>query len=173
MGVLLGLTVTVVTGSMLTLADILLANGNGAVSAIAGSTAGVAVTVPAVIASLAPQYVPVAPSATTLIATSVGVTALLTPFVTAWRATHFDIRSESITAAQPPSPPSSQPREPSDGNPSSHPQRARKNARHRTLAEAPQHCRAALASLDDRGSDCLGAPTFPRVKRQTALALIM
>jgi 2-keto-3-deoxygluconate permease len=93
LGILLGLTVMAVTGSMLTLADILLAKGNGTAGVAAGSTAGAAVTVPAVIASLAPQYVPVAPSATALIATSVVVTALLTPFVTAWWATRFGIYS--------------------------------------------------------------------------------
>ena len=57
LGILLGLTVMVVTGSMLILADILLAKGNGTAGVAAGSTAGAAVTVPAVIASLAPQYV--------------------------------------------------------------------------------------------------------------------
>ena len=108
LGILLGLTVMVVTGSTLVLADILLAKGNGTAGVAAGSTAGAAVTVPAVIASLAPQYVPIAPSATALIATSVVVTALLTPFVTAWWATRFGIysaacqlRAAAVAAAEP------------------------------------------------------------------------
>jgi 2-keto-3-deoxygluconate permease len=94
LGILLGLSVMLITGTMLVLADILLAAGNGTAGVAAGSTAGAAVTVPAVIASLAPQYVPMAPSATALIATSVVVTALLTPFATAWWATHFGIHSD-------------------------------------------------------------------------------
>lgn len=66
-------------------ADILLAKGNGTAGVAAGSTAGAAVTVPAVIASMAPQFAPVAQTATALIATSVVVTAFLTPILTyAW-----------------------------------------------------------------------------------------
>ncbi len=94
LGILLGLSVIVITGSVLVAADILLGKGNGTAGVAAGSTAGAAVTVPAVIASLAPQYVPIAPSATALIATSVVVTALVTPFLTAWWAGRFGINSE-------------------------------------------------------------------------------
>ena len=108
LGILLGLTVMAITGGTLVLADILLAKGNGVAGVAAGSTAGAAVTVPAVIASLAPQYVPIAPSATALIATSVVVTALLTPFVTAFWARRFgtysaacQLRAAAIAAAEP------------------------------------------------------------------------
>ncbi len=94
LGILLGLTVIVVTGTTLVLADILLGKGNGTAGIAAASTAGAAVTVPTVIASLAPEYLPVAPGATALIATSVVVTALLTPFLTAWWAHRFGIYSE-------------------------------------------------------------------------------
>ncbi len=94
LGIVLGLSVIAITGSILVLADIFLGGGNGTAGVAAGSTAGAAVTVPAVIASLAPQYVPMAPSATALIATSVVVTALLTPFLTAWWATHFGMHSK-------------------------------------------------------------------------------
>jgi 2-keto-3-deoxygluconate permease len=94
LGIVLGLSVIAITGSILVVADIFLGGGNGTAGVAAGSTAGAAVTVPAVIASLAPQYVPVAPSATALIATSVVVTALLTPFLTAWWATHFGMHSK-------------------------------------------------------------------------------
>ena len=79
-------------------------------------------TVPAVIASLAPQYVPIAPSATALIATSVVVTALLTPFLTAWWAGAFGMNSKryqrraAATAER-----TNQSMEPCDGNPASHP----------------------------------------------------
>ncbi|MTJ83415.1 MAG: 2-keto-3-deoxygluconate transporter [Telmatospirillum sp.] len=85
LGVLLALGVITVTGSVLVVADIFLARGNGTAGVAAGSTAGAAVTVPSVIASLAPQFAPVAPAATALVATSVVVTAFLTPLLTyAW-----------------------------------------------------------------------------------------
>jgi 2-keto-3-deoxygluconate permease len=49
----------------------------------AATTAGNAAVVPAAIASIDPTYAPIAPSATMLVATSVVVTAILTPLATA------------------------------------------------------------------------------------------
>jgi 2-keto-3-deoxygluconate permease len=89
----------VITGTTLVLADILLAKGNGTAGIAAASTAGAAVTVPAVIASLSPQFAPVAPSATALVATAVVVTALLTPLLTAWWARRFGILSQQRQAS--------------------------------------------------------------------------
>jgi 2-keto-3-deoxygluconate permease len=99
LGILLGLSVIVITGTTLVLADILLAKGNGTAGIAAASTAGAAVTVPAVIASLSPQFAPVAPSATALVATAVVVTALLTPLLTAWWAKRFGIFSQQRQAS--------------------------------------------------------------------------
>jgi 2-keto-3-deoxygluconate permease len=98
LGILMGLAVIVITGTTLVLADILLAKGNGTAGIAAASTAGAAVTVPAVIASISPQFVAVAPSATALVATSVVVTALLTPLLTAWWARRFGILSSRYQA---------------------------------------------------------------------------
>ena len=100
LGIVLGLTVIVVTGFMLVLADVLLAKGNGTAGIGAASTAGAAVTVPPIIASIEPTFAPVAPSATALIATSVVVTALLTPPLTAWWARRFGVLSPRYQAAE-------------------------------------------------------------------------
>jgi 2-keto-3-deoxygluconate permease len=102
LGVLLALAVIGITGSVLIVADILLAKGNGTAGIAAGSTAGAAVTVPAVIGQLAPQFAPVAPAATALVATSVVITAFLTPILTYWWAKRFGAlsRGSQILAAE-------------------------------------------------------------------------
>jgi 2-keto-3-deoxygluconate permease len=98
LGILLGLSVMVITGITLVLADIFLAKGNGTAGVAACSTAGAAVAVPAIIANISPKFAPIVPSATALIATSVVVTALLTPFVTAWWARRFGMHSPRYKA---------------------------------------------------------------------------
>jgi 2-keto-3-deoxygluconate permease len=85
LGILLGVAVTVVTGIVLILAD-RLTGGNGVAGIAAASTAGNAAAVPAAVAAANPAYAPVAPAATALVASSVIVTALLVPIVTAWWA---------------------------------------------------------------------------------------
>jgi 2-keto-3-deoxygluconate permease len=75
----------VVTGIVLILAD-RLTGGNGVAGIAAASTAGNAAAVPAAVAAANPAYAPVAPAATALVASSVIVTALLVPIVTAWWA---------------------------------------------------------------------------------------
>lgn len=83
LGLLLGLFVVVVTGIALFVAD-RLTGGNGTAGLAAASTAGNAAAVPAIVAAANPAYKPAAEAATVLVATSVVVTAILVPIVTAW-----------------------------------------------------------------------------------------
>ncbi|WP_425058853.1 2-keto-3-deoxygluconate permease [Sporomusa carbonis] len=82
LGVLLGIAVVVVTGTVLIIAD-KLTGGNGVAGIAAASTAGNAAAVPAAIASIDKTYAGIAPSATMLVATCVIVTAVLVPLATA------------------------------------------------------------------------------------------
>jgi len=100
LGIVLGLAVIVVTGFTLVIADIFLAKGNGTAGVGAASTAGAAVTVPPIIASIEPTFAPVAPAATALVATCVVVTSLLTPVLTAWWAKRYGVLSPRYLAAQ-------------------------------------------------------------------------
>jgi 2-keto-3-deoxygluconate permease len=83
LGLLLGLFVVVVTGIFLFIAD-RLTGGNGTAGLAAASTAGNAAAVPAIVAAANPAYKPAAETATVLVATSVVVTAICVPIVTAW-----------------------------------------------------------------------------------------
>ncbi len=83
LGILLGLMVIIITGIPLILADRLLGGGDGTAGIAASSSAGAAVATPAVIAGMAPQFAPMAPAATALVATSVIVTSILVPVLTA------------------------------------------------------------------------------------------
>ena len=85
LGVGLGVAVVVVTGVVLLVAD-KLTGGNGVAGLAAASTAGNAAAVPAIVAAANPVYKPAADSGTILVATSVVVTAILVPIVTAWWA---------------------------------------------------------------------------------------
>ena len=85
LGLGLGLFVVVVSGAVLFVAD-RFTGGNGVAGLAASSTAGNAAAVPALIAAANPAYVPAAANATLLVSASVVVTAILTPFVTAWWA---------------------------------------------------------------------------------------
>ncbi|ALJ39043.1 2-keto-3-deoxygluconate transporter [Azospirillum brasilense] len=100
LGIVLGLSVIAITGFTLVVADVLLAKGNGTAGIGAASTAGAAVTVPPIIASIEPSFAPSAPAATALVATSVVVTSLLTPILTAWWARRFGVLSPRYLAAQ-------------------------------------------------------------------------
>lgn len=83
LGLLLGLFVVLVTGIALFAAD-RLTGGNGTMGLAAASTAGNAAAVPAIVAAANPAYKPAADAATVLVATSVVVTAICVPIVTAW-----------------------------------------------------------------------------------------
>lgn len=81
-GIIMGIAVLVISGSFLSLLDRFITKSDGVAGWAAGSTAGAAVAVPAAIAQLAPQYQPIVGQATAIVATSVLVTAILTPLVT-------------------------------------------------------------------------------------------
>jgi 2-keto-3-deoxygluconate permease len=91
-GILLGICVVVFTGAALIFAD-RLTGGDGLSGLAAASTAGNAVAVPAAIALLAPQYVPISTQATVQVATSIIVTALLLPLVTAGYAKLIGVKA--------------------------------------------------------------------------------
>jgi 2-keto-3-deoxygluconate permease len=82
-GVVLGLTVVTVTGFVCIAADRLL-GGTGIAGAAASSTAGNSAAVPQAVALADTSFAPIAGAATVQVAASVIVTAVLTPFLTAW-----------------------------------------------------------------------------------------
>jgi 2-keto-3-deoxygluconate permease len=82
-GVILGITVFIVTGFFCIFADKLL-GGTGVAGAAASSTAGNSAAVPQAVALADHNYVGIAPAATVQVAASVIVTAVLTPLLTAW-----------------------------------------------------------------------------------------
>ncbi len=82
-GVLLGITVVVITGIVCILADRLL-GGSGIAGAAASSTAGNSAAVPQAVALADPTFAPIAAAATVQVTASVIVTAVLTPLLTSW-----------------------------------------------------------------------------------------
>ncbi|WP_112179809.1 MULTISPECIES: 2-keto-3-deoxygluconate transporter [Paraliobacillus] len=82
-GILLGIIVILITGIPLILADKFIGGGNGTAGIAASSTAGAAVANPMIIAEMKPEFFNVAQSATALVATSVIVTSILVPIITA------------------------------------------------------------------------------------------
>jgi 2-keto-3-deoxygluconate permease len=85
MGIFLGLSVILITGTVCFIAD-RLTGGTGVAGIAAATTAGNAAAVPTVIAAINPEYAEVAPAATIMVAASVVVTAILVPIITAWWA---------------------------------------------------------------------------------------
>ncbi|SNZ02743.1 2-keto-3-deoxygluconate permease [Terribacillus aidingensis] len=85
-GILLGVLVIIVTGIPLMLADKFIGGGNGTAGIAASSTAGAAVANPMIIATMIPEFMPVAEAATALVAASVVVTSVLVPIITAYWA---------------------------------------------------------------------------------------
>jgi 2-keto-3-deoxygluconate permease len=83
-GVVLGVTVLVVTGFVCIVADRLI-GGSGVAGAAASSTAGNSAAVPQAVALADPSFAPVAGAATVQVAASVIVTAILTPLLTSWQ----------------------------------------------------------------------------------------
>ena len=98
-GMLLGVTVLVVTGFVCITADRLL-GGSGIAGAAASSTAGNSAAVPQAVAMADTSYAPVAAAATVQVATSVIVTAMLTPLLTAWWYKRVHLRREALARAQ-------------------------------------------------------------------------
>lgn len=95
LGLLLGVAVFVISGTLLVLAD-RLSGGRGVAGIAAASTAGNAAAVPAIVASANPAYRAAAGPATILVAASVVVTSILVPLGTAFLARRAD-RSEGRT----------------------------------------------------------------------------
>ena len=83
LGIMLGVSVIIVTGIPLILTDRLIAGGNGTAGLAASSTAGAAVTNPLIVGQMIPEFQPIVPAATALVATSVVVTSILVPILTA------------------------------------------------------------------------------------------
>jgi 2-keto-3-deoxygluconate permease len=82
-GVVLGIAVLAITGTVCILTDKLL-GGSGVAGAAASSTAGNSAAVPKAVAMADPAYAAIAPIATVQVAASVIVTAILTPLLTSW-----------------------------------------------------------------------------------------
>ena len=82
-GIVLGVTVLIVTGAVCIIADRLF-GGTGIAGAAASSTAGNSAAVPQAVAMADPSYAAVAGAATVQVAASVIVTAVLTPLLTSW-----------------------------------------------------------------------------------------
>ena len=89
LGVILGAIVIVVTGLPLIFADRWLGGGNGTAGLAASSTAGAAVANPMILAQMYPQFASVAATATALVASSMIVTSLAVPILTALYARRF------------------------------------------------------------------------------------
>ncbi|EFA6265953.1 2-keto-3-deoxygluconate permease [Escherichia coli] len=84
LGILLGVAVIIVTGIPLIIADKLIGGGGGDGTAgiAASSSAGAAVATPVLIAEMVSAFKPMAPAATSLVATAVIVTSILVPILT-------------------------------------------------------------------------------------------
>src|SRR6202000_2842833 len=82
LGVLLALSVIVLTGVPLVIADRLIGRGTGAAGIAASSTAGAAAANPTAIAAVAPQFSSVAQQATVLVAICIVVTSIVVPILT-------------------------------------------------------------------------------------------
>lgn len=83
-GIIIGILVIIITGIPLMLADKFIGGGNGTAGLAASSTAGAAVANPLIIADMKPEFLPMAQSATALVAASVIVTSILVPILTAY-----------------------------------------------------------------------------------------
>lgn len=100
LGVGLGIFVFLWTGLLLVLVD-RLTGGAGVAGVAAATTAGNAVTVPAIVAGANPAYEAAAPAATVLVAACVVVTAVLAPFGTAYLARRAERRPAAQLSPEP------------------------------------------------------------------------
>jgi 2-keto-3-deoxygluconate permease len=99
LGVTLGISVIIVTGIPLMLADKFIGGGNGTAGLAASSTAGAAVTNPLIIGEMLPEFKPAAQAATTLVATSVIVTSVMVPILTAWWSNYMKGKEQAVKQA--------------------------------------------------------------------------
>jgi 2-keto-3-deoxygluconate permease len=98
-GILLGVLTTLFGGFFNIKADRLL-GGTGIAGAAASSTAGNAVATPLAISQADPALAEVVAVATPLVATSVIVTALLTPMLTSWVAKRNQQRTKALVGEE-------------------------------------------------------------------------
>jgi len=96
-GLVLGVAVIIVTGVPLMLVDRFIGGGNGAAGLAASSTAGAAIANPKIIGEMLPQFQPVVPAATAIVATCCLLTAILVPILTGLWA-KYTTRSATSTA---------------------------------------------------------------------------
>jgi 2-keto-3-deoxygluconate permease len=104
LGVLLALSVIVLTGAPLIMADKLIGRGTGTAGIAASSTAGAAAANPVAIAAVAPQFASVAQQATVLVAICIVVTSIVVPILTGLWYRRFGqgtARTESLTSPLP------------------------------------------------------------------------
>ncbi len=81
-GIILAITVIILTGIPLILADKYIGGGTGTAGLAASSTAGAAAANPVAIAAVAPQFKAIAPQASILVAICVIVTSIIVPIIT-------------------------------------------------------------------------------------------
>lgn len=93
LGVLLAVSVIIITGIPLILADKYVGGGNGTAGLAASSTAGAAVANPMIVANMKPEFMPAAQSATALVAACVVVTSILVPILTAYWSQYMKKRA--------------------------------------------------------------------------------
>lgn len=94
LGVFLGISVIIITGIPLMLTDKYIGGGNGTAGLAASSTAGAAVTNPLIIGEMLPEFKPAAQTATALVATSVIVTSIMVPILTAWWSNYMNAKEQ-------------------------------------------------------------------------------
>lgn len=81
-GILMGVAVVFISGAVMAFTDKHIVRSDGLAGWAQSGTAGASVTIPVIIAQMNPEFKTVASSATAIVATSVLVTAILTPIVT-------------------------------------------------------------------------------------------
>lgn len=94
LGIFLGISVIIITGIPLMLTDKYIGGGNGTAGLAASSTAGAAVTNPLIIGEMLPEFKPAAQTATALVATSVIVTSIMVPILTAWWSNYMKAKEQ-------------------------------------------------------------------------------
>ncbi|MDY2919170.1 MAG: 2-keto-3-deoxygluconate permease [Anaerococcus sp.] len=88
-GILLGIITICISGPFVVLCDRIFNKRPGYAGWAVSSTAGNAIAVPAVVASIDPTRAPYVAAATTQVAASTVMTAILIPIITDWRAKKF------------------------------------------------------------------------------------
>lgn len=100
-GIILGLVTVFVGGTFIVFCDKIIGRRPGYAGWAVATTAGNAVAVPAAVGLIDPAWAPYVGEATTQVAASVVVTAILVPLITNWWAKKYGCpQSEALQAAQ-------------------------------------------------------------------------